>query len=271
MRATIVRALAILTVGFATTFASGGPPAQPVSDVELALKVRNALAAEPDLAGLNLLISVRDRVALVGGPVPASAVPARIETVLKALPGLDGAKVSCWVATADDPLQKLVADRMKAPPAGPLVPPLALPVQVPPSNWPSPLDTPPPVAVVATEDRRPTGIVTVQRFAPPAGGFLLDPIARGGEPLPMLPMPAAVVAAYPTIPSPSVPTTPSDDPFAAAKASNARFAGLSATPSKGTVVIAGRVSRDADVWAFADAVRKLPGVTRVIIGRVDVR
>jgi len=270
MRATIVRALAILIVGLGTTFASGGPPAQPVSDVELALKIRTALAAEADLAGLNLMISVQDRVALVGGPVPTSAVPARIETVLKALPGLDGVKVSCWVVMADDPLKKLVAERMKAP-LSPSVPPLAVPLQVPPSNWPVMPHNPPVAVVVGSDDRRPPGIVTVQRFAPPAGGFLLDPIARGGEPLPMLPMPAAVVAAYPTIPPPSVPTTPGDDPFAAAKASNVRFVGLTATPSKGLVVISGKVKNDADVWAFAEVVRKVPGVNLVVIGKVEVR
>jgi len=253
MRATIVRVLAILTVGAGAT---SSPAAPPASDLELTLAVRSALAAEPELAGLNLLVSVRDRVALVGGPVPSKSASARIEGALKALPGLAGVKVSCWVATADDPVAKLVADRMKLP----AVPPLAVP---------GPAVAPPLPEISAAlplSDRRPAAVVTVQRIAP-SGGFLLDPIAATGEALPMLPMPVAVVAAYPTIPPPGVPTTPGGDPFAALKASNGRFAGLTATPTGGTVVISGRAAKDADAWAFAELVRKMPGVTRVVVSQ----
>src|SRR5262249_38911947 len=123
-------------------------------------------------------------------------------------------------------------------------------------------------------DRRAPGAVTVQRIpvASAVAGFLLDPVAPGGRPVSTLPMPSPA-AAYPTIPPPAVPTAPGSVAagLAALRANRPRFAGLTVDLKAGAAVIAGRATRSADVWDFADAVRKLPGVDRVIVGPVDVQ
>ena len=47
-----------------------------------------------------------------------------------------------------------------------------------------------------------------------------------------------------------------------------RFRGLSVATAGGVVTVSGRVKSRADVWAYAAAARNLPGVTRVVVGRV---
>ena len=159
--------------------AAADPFAAPESDAVLTVKVRGALAADPELAGLNLLVSVADRVAVVGGGVPDQELAGRIETATRSVKGLKEVKVECWLASVADPLTKLVGDRLKDPiaPAKPRLPP---------------------VLSLAPPDRRPAGTVTAQRLPT---GFLLDP-----RPVSELP--------YPTIAPPAVPTTPINPRFA---------------------------------------------------------
>ncbi len=163
--------------------AAADPFAAPDSDAVLTVKVRGAIAADKELAGLNLLVSVADRVAVVGGGVPDQALADRVEKAGRSVKGLKEVKVECWVASVEDPLTKLVGDRLKEPsvPAKPR-PPLAL--------------------SLAPPDHRPTGTVTAQRPPVAPTGFLLDP--RLVSELP-----------YPTIAPPAVPTTPVDPRFAA--------------------------------------------------------
>lgn len=237
------------------------------SDPLLTAKVRAALAAEPDLAGLNLLVSVTDRVAVVGGPVPDEALPARVEQVLRTVPGLAEVKVSCWVTPADDPLKDLVGKRLhaKAPPPAP-----AEPFTPPPLGIRNPAPTP--VATLPRTDEakaRPTGTVTVQRVVPFA--FLLEPVTSTGAAITPLPMPAPT--GYPTIPPTTLPVDPAalDPLLAEARAKEPRFAGLVVSVKGGTAVISGRAASDRDAWEFARLVRRAGGVDRVVVDRVDVR
>ncbi len=248
-----------ILVGLLVTPALAAPPAV-VADPALEQRARSALAADRELAGLTLVVSVVDRIAVVGGPVPDAAVADRVGAAVRAVPGLAEVRVECWVpAASEDPLRKLVADRLR----GDERPPLAL------TPRPAPDPSPPLLALAPRqpEEPRPTGTVTVQRIAVPSAlaGLLLDPVAAGG----VLPMPA------PTIPPPAVPASPAAGPGSAptvlaALKRDPRFAGLTVEMRSGSAVIAGQAARHADTWAFADAVRKLPGVGRVVIGGVDV-
>lgn len=263
----------IALVGVESAAVSAEPPvpvatSSPavVPDVLLAARVKSALASDSELQGLNLFISVVDRVALVGGPVPDAAISERIGVVLRKLPGLVEVKVSCWVSAEDNPLAHRVADRLKPEPAAPLPLPASAPssatpvttLPMPPSASPEPVHT--------------VGTVTVKRVSAPtpAGGYLLEPVAPGGRSVPTL---AAPPVGYPTIPSPAVPTMPvsAEPPVVRLTAREARFAGLNVQTTNGIAVISGTVARDADAWDFADLVRTAPGVTRVVLGRISVR
>jgi hypothetical protein len=270
-RPTWLRAAAVaLLLGVAALSVAAGPSATD-ADAHLAVRAKSALAADPQLAGLTLLVSVVDRIAVVGGPVPDARYPARIEAVLRKLPGLADVKVSCWVQSeaGADPLTKMVGDRLKSESPLPSV-------VVAPRAEPPPAASVPPLTVAARPTNR---AVTVQRMAARTG-FLLDPVADGGRPITPLPMPApaGAVAApgYPTIPPPAVPTGPTDAAALAAqvsalKARDRRFAGLTVALNAGSATVAGRAAHSADAWDFADSVRKLPGVERVILGAVNVR
>jgi hypothetical protein len=144
-----------------------------------------------------------------------------------------------------------------------------------------------PVPVVPARE---PGKVTTARVADPGptAGFLLAPEPRdgrgsfGGGYAP----PRASVApaepidppapAYQPIPAPAVPTRPVSevrqprerDPIAAARASDPRFAGLAVRFEGRTAVVSGRAARPADAWDFADAIRDVPGVARVVVGSV---
>jgi hypothetical protein len=252
-------------LGNAALSVAAGPPSA-AEDAQLAVRAKSALAADPQLAGLTLLVSVVDRIAVVGGPVPDAGYEARIDTVLRKLPGLTDVKVSCWVQTGvgTDPLTKLVGDRLKQE-----LPPV---IVAPRSETPPAVNVPPLTVAARPADRA----VTVRRMAARTG-FLLDPVAPGGRPITPLPMPAPAVAVsapgYPTIPPPAVPTTPTTVPaqVAALKSRERRFRGLTVELRDGTATVAGRAARSADAWDFADAVRKLPGVERVSLGTVNVR
>lgn len=244
-----------ILLGLLVAPAAAAPPAAD-SDPTLERRVRSALAADRELAGLVMMVSVVDRIAVVGGPVPDAAAAARVESAVRAVPGLADVRVECWVPAAGaEPLRKLVADRLRDE-----RPPLAL------DPRPAPSPAPPLLALAPRppEEPRPAGTVTVQRIAAPAGlaGLLLDPVTAGG----VLPMPT------PTIPAQAVPVAgPASVPAVpAALRRDPRFAGLTVEWRSGVAVIAGRAARHADAWAFADAVRRLPGVGRVVVGDVDV-
>jgi outer membrane receptor for monomeric catechols len=57
----------------------------------------------------------------------------------------------------------------------------------------------------------------------------------------------------------------------AVRKADARFAGLTVSLTNGTLVIAGRVTRATDAWDLAHELKKIPGVTRVALGSVEVK
>jgi hypothetical protein len=136
------------------------------------------------------VVSVVDRVAVVGGPVPDAALIPRVTAALKAVAGLEAVKVSCWPMGGPDPFADRVADRMKAVPpavaANPPAPPLA---PVGPRITVAPASAPPAPPVVAAKPAddapRTAAKVAMDRAEPgrrvPAGPGGRGPPAERGE------------------------------------------------------------------------------------------
>src|SRR5262245_40245728 len=107
----ILRNLAVVAgltalVGFAPA-AEPTPPVSAVpgfSDVVLARSVLSALDSEPELRGINLVVSVVDRVAVIGGAVPNAAVSKRAEQLVRKIEGVQDVRNTCFVAATPDPL-----------------------------------------------------------------------------------------------------------------------------------------------------------------------
>ena len=88
-------------------------PGSPVlSDVMLARSALAAIDADAELKGVNLVVSVVDRVAVIGGPVATTRQAKRAEEVVRAVPGIGSVKNTCFVTPVPDPLLKAVADRL---------------------------------------------------------------------------------------------------------------------------------------------------------------
>jgi len=203
----------------------------------------------------------------------------------------------------DDPLSRKVAELMKPPPPAPIVPtpapPPPTPVPAAPFRTPAPVPVlvlPPAVVrpepvpkVVTAPDPHPVGSA-VSNKGPV--GLLLDPVAPTGtgfRPTPLAP--GAAPLPYSTIPPPNVPPLPPQaeaelkplapdyspvdrPPATPARAGNdldalradARFAGLKVEIRDGLAVVSGRAAGGSErSWALAQAVRKLPGVERVMV------
>jgi hypothetical protein len=216
--------------------------------LELTVKAKAAIAADPLLKEVNPIISIVDRVAVVGGPVPSDAAAERIGEVLRRVPGLTDVRVSCWVETADDPLKRLVADRLGTTPP---------PHPVPRSYAQEPATLP---------DPRPAAQVVAQRTTMGIGSLLMDPVSPRSPNSPVRPQ-------YPTIPAPAVPVRPKTNLATAIEdilQADPRFSGLTAAVRGDAVVITGRAAEGA-AWDLADAIRRIPGVGRVVFSRIESR
>ena len=231
------RALAGL---IAVTPASAADPTLR-SDMDLVHAARAALAADPETARVHLLVSVVDGGLVAGGPVPSDETAARVSVVLRNVPGVRHVAVNCWVpAAAADPLKTAVRDKLLRP---------------------DPLP-----------DRLAAARTTANRYVPPVGPLLLEPVVprpAGYSPLPPpAPPPPPGLPPYPTIRPPAVPVVPAQDVAAAVaevRRTDPAFAGLSATVTGGTVVVSGRPADPAELWRLAAAVRRVPGVDRVVV------
>ena len=259
-----------LAVGLCAALVAVAPAADFVSDVVLARSALAAIDADPQLREVNLIVSVVDRVAVIGGPVSSADVSKRAETVVRGVSGIADVKNRCFVQDKPDPLLRAVADRL-----GVSRPPLLaeLPGVVSP---PRPATTsearPPDNAYAALTPPAPVGTeVVVRRPAnlsvEPAGGFLGVPEAFPSGRL------SATLTAIGTPPAPTGTVFPArpTDVLASAEAirnADARFTALAVEMRSGTLVIGGKAPRAADAWDFAQALRRVPGVARVVVGAV---
>lgn len=280
MRPHLLLAPALLT--FASAAAPAAPPA--MTDVVLARSALAAIDADPALREVNLIVSIVDRAAVIGGPVPSVDIGKRAEAVVRGIAGITDVKNRCFVQDKPDPLLKAVADRIAAGPR-PLtaeLPPVASPVRPAATSdaAPRPADTgfavltpPAPVLPVAAPVVQAETVVVASRpptlSAAPAtdAGFLGAPgssrlgvLTTGSSP--PLTAPAATFPARPT------------DVLASADAirkADARYAALTTELRDGTVVVGGRAARLSDAWDFAQALRRVPGVARVAVGGVGIK
>src|SRR5262245_2588539 len=104
---TLAIALGLAALVGMTSAADPAPPASAapgLSDVVLARSALAALDAEPELRAVNLVVSVVDGVAVVGGSVPSAAVAKRAEQALRKVDGIKEVRNTCFVSSGPDPL-----------------------------------------------------------------------------------------------------------------------------------------------------------------------
>lgn len=253
------RSLALTAISGLAAF-SAAPAAEPpsrsaVPDVVLARTALAAIDADPVLREANLLVSVVDRVAVVGGPVRSSAEATRASSVVRNVPGIADVKNRCYVQDSPDPLLQALSTRSTTQPA----------------NLPG---------VVASPR---TG--QVEELTPPPGGTAAKVEPAGKPVVALRPSNPGDSVLLPPVPPSSLPPRSGEKPVMltagrtaealaaaeAARRAEARFAGLSITFANGTVVVAGRAARAGDAWDLAQEIRKIPGVPRVAVGSIDVK
>ena len=257
------------------------PPAAPVvakpvaiSDVALARAVLAAIDADPVLKDVNLVVSVVDRGAVIGGPVGTEEIKKRAETVVRAVTGVASVKNVCFVQPDPDPLLRAVTERLKpgAKPTGvAALPGVAIPPTAPEGFLP-PVPPQPPSDLLAgaprpVETLRPT-LPTVNVLGAPVAPVGADTAVK------VAPRPTAAPAPGPD-PLPTAPTAltgspakPTDVQTAAAaiRKADPRFAKLTVeTKPDGGLFVSGWSAKPSDVWDFAAELRKVPGVVRVAV------
>lgn len=249
MRLQLLTALLAVSValGLGPRSAATEPP--PLSDVILARNVLAALDADAQLKGVNLVVSVVDRVAVIGGPVGNADLGRKAEKLVRGVGGIADVKNRCYVEAEPDPFLKAVAERLGSAPR----PPTAdLPALVPPLRTGTP-------AAVVPPPKADEEVVVARKPAAGPSGILGSPTGPAKtESL----KPAAVLTGLPK----------GGDMLASAESirkADWRFASLALEQRGGVLVIGGTAPRATDAWDFAESLRQVPGVTRVVVG--DVR
>lgn len=268
------------------------PSAPP--DVLLARAAMTALDNDPRLKSVTLIVSVVDRVAVIGGPVPTEEHGKWAEERVRGVAGIADVKNRCFVQSRPDPLVRAVADRLGAnpQPSTPRLPPVAPGAKPGEPLGSAPSDT------VLVETTKPDNAVTALRPAIDTAGILLPPTAANGPIVPPLsvnkapspilvqklpdpppvpgtntnPLPTGVLTGSPTIPV--VDPTKPESVLAGANAvrrSDARYVGLTVELDRGVVVISGHAARASHAWDLSDAIRRVPGISRVVVGTVEAR
>lgn len=197
-----------------------------LADWELTLRARTALWDEPTFAKLNLGITIKQGIATLHGAVPSTAVAVQAIERLKKVPGLRSVVNETYVPPADEPVTQSMPHPVTA--QRPTVMDVASQSD-PPSHPVVPPTTPmPPVTVPAAANREPPG-----PFFPP----IATPVQREtiGEQIERL------------------------------RQSERRYQNISAQVQDGRVWLRGTVSRPQDMMDFAGQVRRLPGVTSVLL------
>lgn len=256
LRLLAAAALVVGVAGFAPHgHTADGPPAA-AADVHLARAALSVLDADPGLRDFNLVVSVVDRVAVVGGPVPSKDLRDRAEALVASVPGVRAVRNGCFVQAGGEPL--LRPNAVAARPL-PQLPPVVLPIRPGATTEAGPPPTGDQFAVapvVAPGERS----VVARRPTTPGANVLLPPLATG-------PAVAAPVAAYPAGVLTARPSFA--DAVEAVRRAEPRFAGLRAEFREGaTVVVTGTAPKPADAWDLADRIRAIPGVARVAVGPV---
>ncbi|MFM8274029.1 MAG: BON domain-containing protein [Gemmata sp.] len=239
-----------------------------ISDVTLARAVLTAFDADPSLRNVNILVSVVDRGAVIGGPVSSEAIRKRAEEVVRSVRGIESVKNTCFVDADPDPLLRAVAERMKpgaTNPSGAALPGVSIPPGAADGYIPA-VPALPPTDLVAAAPGKTVVAQHPNLLGAPVAGVLGAPTVPGAaakvQPVaPIVPStPGALTGGAGTRPADVLATV------AAIRAADARFAklGVEARP-EGRFLVVGAAAKASDVWAFAAEVRKVPGVARVAV------
>lgn len=252
------RAVLSLTAGAVLVAAGAGlvsrgraADAAPIDDVALARAALAELDADPGLKDCNLVVSVVDRVAVVGGPVATTAQKDRAAELVRRVPGMREVRNGCFVQAGTEPLLRSNLSAKRPPPE---LPPVVI------SLRPSATAevAPPPADLVAAAPVERS--VVTRRPTNPGENLLEAPVAS---------QPAVPGAASPYTPGVLAARPAFADSVETARRSDARFAGLRAEfRDGGTVVITGTARQPSDAWDFAELVRGVTGVARVAVGPV---
>jgi hypothetical protein len=279
LRGQFLRTLSLMVgVGGSAEFASAEPPAPPapsrpagVADAMAARSVLMAIEADPELRGVHLAVSVVNGVAVIGGPVSSPAVSKRAELVVRQVSGIKEVKNGCFVTSGPDALMKAVAERLgnrTAPPSqtaadlpGVLTGPQSAPALPGTSGYPS-------GNMVASGPRANT--VVANKPALPsndAPGLLGPPVGPAGSSSAPMTHSGRDNAVAPGKLTGGTPGLPVDILTSAGNVKNAevRFASLAVELKDGVLVIGGTTPRPSDAWDLADKLRRIPGVSRVVV------
>jgi osmotically-inducible protein OsmY len=252
-----IRVARMLSVCIAVATVAGRAEAQDASarDLSRELQVLHALHNDPKLAPLNLGVKVRDRVAILWGPVPTRELAERAIFVVKKLPEIGEVQNQMMVQYRDETVY----------------PPMRL---VP---GPAPRGGPP------KSDAKPQ--LQPEQLRPPMVDLVWQPVNPEAAPKPSPPSPPPSVAFLPSGTSqPGLTGTVSrprdsmltEAPDAAAISSavqsliqtEERFRRVRYEVKQGQVFLGGVVNRWADLRELAVAVTHIPGVEGVVLREV---
>jgi hypothetical protein len=256
----------LLVALFAGLAFSAAPAADPatrpptITDIVLARSALAAIDADPKLGDANLLVSVVDRIAVVGGPVASNELVKRAETIVKGVPGIVEVKNRCFVQEGGDPLLRTMAAHL--PPRRLLASELPGVVASPKTGLVEEYRPAPGNRRSAAVEPTEKSVVALRPMNPGAS-VLLPPVGASRPPH------IAAVS-----PAPALLASRPADALAECEAirkTDGRFAGLNLRLTNGAVEISGTAARAADAWDLAQKIRVVPGVPRVIMGQVAVR
>jgi hypothetical protein len=235
---------------------AGAADAARLAEVALARTALAAIDADRDLKGVNVVVSIVNRVAVVGGAVSGPRQAKRVEEVLRSVPGIADVRNNCFVSAGPDPLHGPLADKLVSQlPQRPTL--FDLPGVLTGTVAPSV----PQSTLMATAD--PANPVVVRK--PSMEENVL------GEPVRPAAGPSAPPAPVSGTPAQGTLTVNRGDLGAVidgVRRTEARFAGLKVEVRDGVLVIVGAAPHAADAWDFAEKLQKVPGVTRVAVGAV---
>jgi hypothetical protein len=266
---------ALGAAGLSAAPAADPPASAPeVSDVLLARSALTALDADPQLRDVNLVVSVVDRVAVVGGPVSSADLGRRAEGLVRRVPGITDVRNRCFVDQGVDPLIRAMASHLPAAPRQPLATELPGVVASPKTGLVEEVTLPPESNLVAVVPRERT--VVSLKPTTPGDNILLPPVAPHGPVAPAVTPavpPGTLTSVPPVTPPAAIPGRPGDALLAAdaVRKADRRFAGLTLELRSGMLVIAGTAAKASDAWDLAQELRRIPGVARVALGNVDVK
>ena len=250
---------------------SAAEPTPPASaapnlpDVVLARSALTALDAEADLKGTNLVVSVVNGVAVIGGPVPSVAIARRAEQIVRKVEGMKEVRNTCFVSSGPDPLLKAVTEKTGSLPPRPIMGELPGILHHPSTPPVSPYPQGGKVAI-----GNPDSTVVARKPALPMTGavglFGRAPVGPAGSTAtaPVVPSASAIAPGQLTGSTAGGVLTAAND----MKRSEARFASLTVEIRDGTLVVGGSAPRVSDGWDFAKKLQRVPGVSRVVVGSV---